>query len=104
VPLKFEESLFQFLVSLSTSFLRATFCVPTALPSFLVQIFRYPRSFCLQAGAQSLSQPPAPWRGLADVAAQILPAFCGNRLGFRIVPLGRTVRQSSATVAFQAQQ
>jgi hypothetical protein len=59
-PLKFEESLFQFLVSLSACFLRATFRVPAALPSFLVQILRHPRSFCLQAGAQLVSQPPAP--------------------------------------------
>jgi glycosyltransferase involved in cell wall biosynthesis len=68
-PLEFEESGF------SARFRRATFRMPAALPSFLVQIFRHPHSFCLQAGAQSVSQPPAPWRGLADVAAQSLPAF-----------------------------
>jgi hypothetical protein len=52
---------------LNTTFLRATICAPKALLSFFVQIFRHPRSFCLHAGAQSVSQHPAPWHGLANV-------------------------------------
>jgi hypothetical protein len=55
--------------------------MPAALPSFLVQVFRHPRSFCLQAGVQLSHRR---W-GRAPAGDTPNPALLGslNRIIFR---------------------